>query len=247
MQLVGAAPGAAGGQLFERAHQVITALIRRLELAPGETFAEGDLAERLALSKTPVRESLLVLRQMGLVDARAGSGYTVRPLGDVVGLWRFAAILERASASRAIAEASIAGLDPRIRGFVATDPRVAMILGLILGPASMPPWASEASIDHYVAKLLAIHRVIVGCSADPYILRASMHLQVDMERSIRMALAASQAKGIEPPNPDDTALAMAILGRDTDTADALLVTRSVIAAWVFEALELAGDPPSFAA
>lgn len=43
------------------------AIIERV-LAPGEALTEPALAERLSVSKTPVREALLRLREMGLIE-----------------------------------------------------------------------------------------------------------------------------------------------------------------------------------
>ena len=51
-----------------------------LELAPGYSFTERELAEQLGVGKVPVREALLRIAATGLVEARTGSGYTVAPL-----------------------------------------------------------------------------------------------------------------------------------------------------------------------
>jgi DNA-binding GntR family transcriptional regulator len=66
-----------------RTRQAYDAIKRRvieLELAPGAPFTEGELAGELGLSKTPVREALARLRQEGLVEAVARSGYRVTPV-----------------------------------------------------------------------------------------------------------------------------------------------------------------------
>ncbi|MFI6302851.1 GntR family transcriptional regulator [Amycolatopsis thailandensis] len=42
------------------------------ELAPGERIKDGDLAQRLGLSRTPVREALTRLADTGLVEAKPG-------------------------------------------------------------------------------------------------------------------------------------------------------------------------------
>jgi DNA-binding GntR family transcriptional regulator len=61
----------------DEAYQVIKRQIIELQLAPGASFTEGELAVALDLSKTPVREALVRLRQERLVDAVARSGYRV--------------------------------------------------------------------------------------------------------------------------------------------------------------------------
>jgi DNA-binding GntR family transcriptional regulator len=49
--------------------------IIRLELAPGAAISENDLASQLGVSRTPVREALLLLQEEGLVEVypRIGS------------------------------------------------------------------------------------------------------------------------------------------------------------------------------
>lgn len=49
-------------------------------LAPGEQLRDGDLAERLGVSRTPVREALLELARAGLVRATPGRSTVVAPI-----------------------------------------------------------------------------------------------------------------------------------------------------------------------
>ena len=46
--------------------------IERGQLEPGEVIKDGDLAKRLGVSRTPVREALQILEQRGLVEMRRG-------------------------------------------------------------------------------------------------------------------------------------------------------------------------------
>ncbi len=51
------------------------------DLAPGQRIVEADLAKQLDVSKSPVREAILQLKQDGLViDAPKGRGVVVAPL-----------------------------------------------------------------------------------------------------------------------------------------------------------------------
>lgn len=52
-------------------------------LAPGEQLRDAELAEWLGVSRTPVREALLRLGQVGLVHARPGRSTMVAPLDPV--------------------------------------------------------------------------------------------------------------------------------------------------------------------
>jgi len=66
--------------LMQVAHAEILRRILTLELAPGVAFTEGELAEQLGLSKTPVREALLLIGAEGLVYPQIGAGYRVSPI-----------------------------------------------------------------------------------------------------------------------------------------------------------------------
>jgi DNA-binding GntR family transcriptional regulator len=60
--------------VFETLRDMIT----NFELAPGERLVETELASRLGVSKTPVREALFLLESEGLVDVAPYRGATVR-------------------------------------------------------------------------------------------------------------------------------------------------------------------------
>lgn len=55
-------------EVFDRLRDSIV----RGELVPGEKVRDGELAERLGLSRTPVREALARLVDIGLVEAKPG-------------------------------------------------------------------------------------------------------------------------------------------------------------------------------
>ncbi len=65
--------GRADGRLSltERAYQHVRGAILRGELPVGSVVAEGAVAERLGISKTPVRQALQLLRTEGLLEVRA--------------------------------------------------------------------------------------------------------------------------------------------------------------------------------
>jgi len=66
--------------LTDRAFEQLRAAITSKALEPGARLTEAGLAERLRVSKTPVREALLRLREIGLIepDGRRG-GRVVQP------------------------------------------------------------------------------------------------------------------------------------------------------------------------
>ena len=66
--------------LRDRAYRVIRDAIVSGELAPGSVIRDAELAERVGLSRTPVREALARLSDDGLVETKPHSWTRVRPL-----------------------------------------------------------------------------------------------------------------------------------------------------------------------
>ncbi|MFN8215331.1 MAG: GntR family transcriptional regulator [Solirubrobacterales bacterium] len=66
--------------LADSAYAQLRRQILEVELWPGATFSENEIAERLELGKTPIREALLRLRLEGLVAVRPRAGYEVAPV-----------------------------------------------------------------------------------------------------------------------------------------------------------------------
>ena len=77
-------------RLAEAVYQQLREDIFDFRLLPGDRFAENDVADRLAVSRTPVREALMRLQSEGLVRGYFRNGWEVIPLD----LSRFAALYE---------------------------------------------------------------------------------------------------------------------------------------------------------
>jgi DNA-binding GntR family transcriptional regulator len=66
--------------LRDRAYRMLRDAIVTGELAPGVVIRDTELAERVGLSRTPVREALARLADDGLVETKPHSWTRVRPL-----------------------------------------------------------------------------------------------------------------------------------------------------------------------
>jgi len=77
-------------------------MILRGELAPGERLAELTLAERLGVSRTPIRQALPALAREGLLAAAGRRGYVVRSFSpqDVLDAIETRGLLEGLAARR---------------------------------------------------------------------------------------------------------------------------------------------------
>ena len=73
-------------RLYEEVVERLRELIDVQELRPGDRLmSERELAERLGVSRTSVRQALTALEVMGLVDVRHGGGvFLARALDDVL-------------------------------------------------------------------------------------------------------------------------------------------------------------------
>jgi DNA-binding GntR family transcriptional regulator len=88
------------------ATEVIREAIVDGRLAPGKRLKEEELARELGISRTPVREALLLLQAEGLVEATPNRGATVRAhtASDLDDLYQLRALLEGYAARRAALE-----------------------------------------------------------------------------------------------------------------------------------------------
>lgn len=83
------------------------------EFAPGDRLREIDVADRLKLSRTPVREALRRLEADGIVEHRPRIGAVIRSLShaEIVELYEMRLVLERAAAEMAAKHALPAEID----------------------------------------------------------------------------------------------------------------------------------------
>lgn len=74
--------------------------IRAGTLNPGDRLTEADIAERLGISRTPVREAMRQLESDGLITHTPRSGSTIRKLdnSEVSDLYEMRAVLESTAA-----------------------------------------------------------------------------------------------------------------------------------------------------
>ena len=97
----------AGGKLTRNATEVTVELIREAvfqgRLQPGDRLKEEELASELGISRTPVREALLVLQAEGLIVSTPNRGAMVRSYSEteLLDLYELRALLEGFAARRA--------------------------------------------------------------------------------------------------------------------------------------------------
>ena len=117
----------------EIAYAKLLAAIRNGGFAPGDRLRETDVATRLKLSRTPVREALRRLEAEGIVEHRPRLGAIIRQLshGELVELYEMRSVLERTAAEMAAKHASpaeIAALRDLNTTLASSDPAEAAAL-----------------------------------------------------------------------------------------------------------------------
>lgn len=93
-------------------HRLLTA-IQNGDFQPGDRLRETDVAARLKLSRTPVREAFRKLEADGIVEHKARIGAVIRTLSytEVVELYEMRLVLERTAAELAARHAIDAEID----------------------------------------------------------------------------------------------------------------------------------------
>jgi len=106
----------------EKVYDLLAESIIKQRLSPGERLVERSLAERLGVSKTPVREALNRLKEEGLAEGTPYSGFFVARISpeDIEEIYELREVLEGLSAreaTRKINEEQIKELNSIIQSF----------------------------------------------------------------------------------------------------------------------------------
>jgi DNA-binding GntR family transcriptional regulator len=106
-------PRSAPVNLAAQVHERIKAEIFEFRLLPGERFTEGEIAARMNVSRTPVREALFRLQQEGYLEVLFRSGWRVLPLdfAQLDELYDVRIVLELAAVRRLCEQAERPALD----------------------------------------------------------------------------------------------------------------------------------------
>ncbi|MFN3938857.1 MAG: GntR family transcriptional regulator [Gemmobacter sp.] len=107
--------------LAAQVHDTLRRMIRAQVFEPGERMVEEDLARRLAVSRTPVREALFRLQASGLVEQVDGRFVVLRlALRDIQEIFEIRRLLEPA----AVAAVATATTPETLAAFEAARDRV---------------------------------------------------------------------------------------------------------------------------
>jgi DNA-binding GntR family transcriptional regulator len=126
------------------------------EIAPGTRLREENLARMFSVSRTPVREALIVLSSTGLAHLEANRGATVLQLtaADVAEVYHLRAVLEAESAALAA-------------GRITAGPATGKLAGLLLAICDRMAELHEAPAAEQLAADTQFHYTIAEASGSP--------------------------------------------------------------------------------
>ncbi|MDU5779693.1 MAG: GntR family transcriptional regulator [Pantoea sp.] len=114
--------------LAEKVYQSLKQDIFAFRLMPGDRFSENEIAERLEVSRTPVRQALFWLEREGYVEVWFRSGWQVKPFDFEYfeALYDFRTVIEREAVRRLCALPSLACAEmlAALKRFWIEDPRL---------------------------------------------------------------------------------------------------------------------------
>lgn len=177
--------------------------ILSLELKPGSVLQERDLAERYAVSKSPIRDALLRLEVQSLIEVMPRKGYRVRPisLADARDLYEMRLMLERACVMRLADTAS--------------ETQLAALGAFRAAPegGDLPRWIAYNRFFH-----LALAE---GCG-NARLTQASREVLEHLDRLTLIAVAANADDGLSRSVDEHAAIIDAVQRRDKRAAAGLV-------------------------
>lgn len=198
------APRGAGDRpsLTEQAYRGIRRMISENAFGLGEYVLEQELADRLGMSRTPVREALIRLTQEGLIEVRPRHGMRILPISpqDMAEIYDIVTALEtlavETAAARSHSPEVLAALDNTIADMDAA-----------LAVDDLIAWAEADE---------AFHRMIVAMGGNTR-LAGAVNTYLNQIRRARMFTLRLRPKPTAS-NADHAAVVKAIRAGDPETA-----------------------------
>jgi len=205
------------------------------EVRPGERLEEVPLAERLGVSRTPVRAALGTLSTEGLIDHQPKRGYLVRTfdMEEIVAAYEVRAVLEGLACRNAAARGLTEEQKQRLKASLADGDRI--LASGVLRPEDHEP---------YQQTNVTIHETLLTASGNPWVTRFADQAQHIPFASDRIVLWDDHAI-ILRSHGDHHRIIEAVIARDCLRAEQLMREHVYYAGIIlrrnFEKLMEAGD------
>lgn len=177
--------------------------IRHGRLKPGERITEAEIAARLEISRTPVREAIRMLETDGLVSHRPRVGATIRKLdyAEVTELYEMRAVLESTAARYAARGAYPSEIDE-------------------LETINAEMTAALSEVDRLHEINLQFHEVLRNAARNRFLNRAV----ASMEKTLLILGPSTMEEGVraEAAVAEHAALIAALRAQDGEAAEAAM-------------------------
>jgi len=191
--------------LAEQVYSALKAELHDFHWVPGDRFSEAEIGQRLGVSRTPVREALFRLRNEGLLDVEAKSGWFVKPI-DFVRLdmlYDLRVLIELASVAR-------------LAHLIEAPPELSMLKATWLVPAN-----ERLSDGREVGELdERFHAELVAAAGNREIMR--VHQEVTERIRIVRRLDFTRADRVDATYAEHAKILRAVLQRKADHAQMLM-------------------------
>lgn len=192
--------------LAERIYRQLKEDIFEFRLLPGDRFSESEIAERMAASRTPVRQALYRLEREAYVQVYFRSGWQVRPFDFQYfeELYDLRIVLEQAAVARLCAQ--VPADNPVLQGLKA--------VWLVEAAERLEDGPQVSALDE------AFHCALVAATGNSEMAR--VHLDVTEKIRIIRRLDFTQARRIAATYAEHGQILQAILQGQTEVAQQLL-------------------------
>ena len=173
-------------------------------LLPGERFSENEIAGRLGVSRTPVREALYKLQREGYLEVAPQSGWNVRPFDfdAFEELYDLRTVIEVEAAKRACAAERVPSFEALKRVWIVPA-----------GKRLSDPWKA-AQLDE------RFHATIVAAAGNREMAR--IHQEITERIRIIRRLDFTESERLRHTYEEHAAILKALLARNYRDAKALL-------------------------
>jgi DNA-binding GntR family transcriptional regulator len=203
-----------GPSLADQAYRVLRQMLTDGDLEPGERLTERDLATRLGVSPTPVREAIRRLEHERLLERNDGRALTVAQPS-----------LRRLAELREI-EAALRGVAAKLATVAASDAELEEIRTTFEASARLSSKARPRAAD--VAEILRLtgrmHALIDDASHNALLVQMIATAKAfDWQTRLRAAERLGASYPVHEPQQHHRAIVEALVARDGERAEALMV------------------------
>ena len=184
-----------------RVYQHVKQAIFDFQLLPGDRFSESDIATRVGVSRTPVRQALYALEQEGYLDVQPRSGWQVKPVDfDALEAFYDLRVVLESEAVRRLCQRTDAAIPAALQELV----RFWIDSPALAEGSDVAPWDE------------AFHMALVSAAGNPEMAR--VHREVTEKIRIVRRLDFTQAPRVAATYAEHSAILLAIIHRDVEEA-----------------------------